>query len=651
MGLALSGMTERDRAAGRLLLERGLTSSDALRRCAQTTQERRQRGEQIEVLQVLVEQGALDRNVASSLWRELQASGPAPRPAPSSDSARLAPPGAQAPGAWSPGAPTLRGDFSSPDATPTLGPGAIAQNMPGFPGGPPPGPGTGSFNGPPLGGFGPPPVGPPPMGPPGTAGFGPPPGYGSGSFNAPPPQPGFGNGSFNSPGGQPGFGPPPGYGSGSFNAPPPQPGFGPPPGYGSGSFNAPPQPGFGPPPGFGHPPPPQGFNGGPGFGPAPGYPQQLPPGGAGYDPTAMTIRSPVGGLDAPPVAETVRSPEGLAGDAEDLASTVKAPSGRVGGVDFQSDFDPLGSGFGNGPPPSVAIAPQSQAGFPVDPGPSAPPEPQAPPEPATGPMAPKKSRTAGASSRRKKASGRERPVSGRVRAARAKREKTTSPAVYIGGGIGLLILLIVIVVAVASSGPDPEPAPSPDATPTSEDTPADTPREDPPVRPSAEPSRAPVASSEGPIPAKYLKEGSSAEAPVRAEDLEGDLIAVGDHLVEQAEYQKAVTLARKALKEWPGWLKGTPAHDRYRLELERREKQLRFSKHLDSLVGKPRSAEAAKMIGAIAGQHLHADLEDLPCVEKFKGEMMEVLGEDEYDAIFVQEFDPKELQDDFKDDE
>jgi len=626
-----------------------LASSDALRRCALTTQERRQRGEQIEVLQVLVEQGALDRGLASSLWRELQAGGAAPRPAPSSDSGRLgtAAPQGQA-GGWSPNAPTLRGDFSSPDATPTLGPGAIAQNMPGFPGAAPQGFGSGSFNAPPPGGFG-----LPAGGPPGTSGFGPPQGYGSGSFNAPP---------------QPGFGPPQGYGSGSFNAPP-QPGFGPPQGYGSGSFNAPgapaqpgfppqpgfpSQPGFSPQPGFGPPPGPAGLNGGPGFGPAPGYPGQLPPTGGGYDPTAMTVRSPVGGLAAPPVADTVRSPDGFGGDAEDLASTVKAPSGRAGPVDFQSDFDPLGSGFGNGPPPSQAgLAPQSQAGFPVDlaPAPATEPTPAAEP---TAPAAAKKPRRAGASSRRNKAAGGERPVSGRVRAARAKREKKPSPAIYIGAGVALLVILIVVVAVVASSGPDPKASPSPEMTPVDvfpEDSPSgDDPRDDPPSRPKVTPSARPAG--EGPIPTKYLQKGSSAEAPVKAEDLEGDLVARGDHMVEQAEYQEALDLAKAALDKWPSWLQGTPAHERFRSEeLKRREKQLRFAQHLESLLKNPSSPQVAKMIGAIAGQHLHSDLEDLPCVDKFEGDMKEKLGEDEYDAIFVQEFDPKELQDDFKDDE
>ena len=616
-----------------------MASSDALRRCAEATQERRQRGEQIEVLQVLVEQGALERGLASSLWRELQASGPAPRPAPSSESGRL---GTLAPapgptGAWSPNAPTLRGDFASPDATPTLGPAAIGQGMPGFPGSPPQGYGNGSFNSPPPGGG----YGPPGGGPPATHGFGPPQGYGSGSFNAPP---------------QPGFGPPQGYGSGSFNAPP-QPGFGPPQGYGSGSFNAPAQPGFAPPQGFapgqGFAPPPgaPGVNGGPGFGPAPGYPGQLPPPGGGYDPSAQTVRSPVGGLQPPPVADTVRSPVGGFGAGEDLASTVKAPAGRPGPVDFQSDFDPLGSGFGSGPTPShVGVAPQSQAAFPVDlaPPPAAEFAPAAEP-PAAEPPA-KKPRSAGASSRRKKASGREAPVSGRVRAARAKREKRPSPAIYVGAGVALLLLLVLIVAVVAGSGSDPKPSPSPEATPV-DVLPEPSASNDPPPPPKATPSRRPAGGAEGPIPAKYLEPGSSAEAPVRAEDLEGDLVGRGDHMVQQGEYQEALTLAKEALDKWPSWLEGTPAHERFKRELKRREKQLRFSQHLEALLKDPKSPGVAKMIGAIAGQHLHPDLEDLPCVHKFKGDMMEKLGEDEYDAIFVQEFDPKELQDDFKDDE
>ncbi|MGE0713650.1 MAG: hypothetical protein AB7T09_37100, partial [Planctomycetota bacterium] len=184
-------LNDRDRNVARLLLQRGLVTPDAMRRGGELTVQRRQRGEQVDVLQVLVEMGALDRGAASQIWRELAA---------------VPPPPAQ-----------------EEDAIPTLmaSSGQLAEGLQGF--------------------FGPPPTsaefGPPPVAPPGGApfaqgaGFGPPVGA-SGSFG---PSPGM-SGSFGpSPGMSGSFGPSPGM-SGSFGPSPGASGsFGPSPGM-SGSF-------------------------------------------------------------------------------------------------------------------------------------------------------------------------------------------------------------------------------------------------------------------------------------------------------------------------------------------------------------------------------------------------------------------------------
>lgn len=68
-------MTEHDRVVGRWLLQRGLCSVDALQQAGATTLARRQAGEQVELLVVLVQLGALSKDVARQAWAEL---GPSP---------------------------------------------------------------------------------------------------------------------------------------------------------------------------------------------------------------------------------------------------------------------------------------------------------------------------------------------------------------------------------------------------------------------------------------------------------------------------------------------------------------------------------------------------------------------------------------------
>ncbi len=62
-------MNEEDRAIALLLLQRGLTTPEALRRTADVVLGRRAAGQRAEVLPVLVELGALSREAAADVWR------------------------------------------------------------------------------------------------------------------------------------------------------------------------------------------------------------------------------------------------------------------------------------------------------------------------------------------------------------------------------------------------------------------------------------------------------------------------------------------------------------------------------------------------------------------------------------------------------
>ncbi|MCW8141445.1 MAG: hypothetical protein KIT58_21285, partial [Planctomycetota bacterium] len=74
-------MNDRDRALGRLLLQRNLCTREVLQQAGQTTLARRQAGQQVEILVVLVEMGVLETAVARQLWSEV-AGGAAVTPAP-----------------------------------------------------------------------------------------------------------------------------------------------------------------------------------------------------------------------------------------------------------------------------------------------------------------------------------------------------------------------------------------------------------------------------------------------------------------------------------------------------------------------------------------------------------------------------------------
>ncbi len=86
-------MNELDRTVGRLLLQRGLATPEALKRCAAVVVERRAAGARAEVLGVLIEMGVLRREDAERVWNEVRGSAstaigvpavqpPAPLPAP-----------------------------------------------------------------------------------------------------------------------------------------------------------------------------------------------------------------------------------------------------------------------------------------------------------------------------------------------------------------------------------------------------------------------------------------------------------------------------------------------------------------------------------------------------------------------------------------
>ena len=84
LGIGCGGqLNERDRLIGRLLLERGLATREILQRAATATQQRRQQsGQDVELLVVMVELGALTRPVAGQIWEAAAAIPSAASPPP-----------------------------------------------------------------------------------------------------------------------------------------------------------------------------------------------------------------------------------------------------------------------------------------------------------------------------------------------------------------------------------------------------------------------------------------------------------------------------------------------------------------------------------------------------------------------------------------
>lgn len=153
-------MNEEDRAIALLLLQRGLTTPDALRRTADVVLARRAAGQRAEVLPVLVELGALSREAAAEVWRARRGEAPTDLALPAASRA----PAPQRPSLPPPPPLPALPPLPAPSAAPSLQPDSGEFDP------------TGAFEAlaaPPPGdvlGFGPPPTAPPaPLVPPAPA--------------------------------------------------------------------------------------------------------------------------------------------------------------------------------------------------------------------------------------------------------------------------------------------------------------------------------------------------------------------------------------------------------------------------------------------------------------------------------------------------
>ncbi len=625
-------MTERDRQAGRLLLQRGLCSREVLQQAAAALEARLQVGQQVDLLVVLVEQQALAPDVARGLRAEVGGGAPAGGPAqalaafdPTARTTLLAPgaaaratgqraayapadlevDGARAPslmasglaasGRGSPPASSFfaaHASFAGPASGffPEAGGGARAD-VATFDAPLPPPDFSGDFG--PAPDFGPEPGAQPASIGPGPAdamalSWGPPPAPGQGAaFGAPPafgPTPGFDPG--------PGFGPTPGFDPG--------PGFGPGPAFGPG-------PGLGPGPAFGPTP---GFDPGPGFGPTPGFDP-----GPGFGPGPAFGPGPGFG-----------QPQGF-DPGPGFGHAPQGPPGQSGFATGPSQ--PFGPGAASVPPGAAPGGPGASAAAPID---------AAPPGRSTSGKLKAASLRSGQSTR----VGRPRAPGGAAADAKA------SPVLAIAAaGVAVLGIVVALVVAFGRGG-DPATDPASDGpatqgaatTPGGDAAPTTAPTATPPG-PQGDPKDPFVQAKLSPNPAKPADRAKLDELSEQyAEVL---LIRAWDLAYEEQRFGDAVA----TLERFPLALQEGKGYQEVKAKLATYNRFAGFARKLEQALAEgPTSKELRRLVARAEGNRLEDDLRDLECVERFKERARRLLGDAVYDELAVSSIDLEDLQGD-----
>lgn len=584
-------MNERDKALGRLLLARNQVARETLLQAAATTDARRAAGQQVEVVAVLVEMGALPTDAARAVWAEVAHIPPVPGGPPSGTFQRIQPPPAQPQFPAQPQLPA-QPTFPARAATPH---GGVPQR-PSFPTGQRPAPmlsGEGDFS--PVStlstmGEAPPqlPAGHDPLRSSRTMAAVPP------AHLPPPARPGFGA-------------PPPGsFPPNTFLAAPGKPTVLDPP---------PATPSFGPPPSFGPGYPNGGANGSNlfasgGFGAVnPAFGGASSGFGGGYStapvplPAAQDLAAPfdAGGatLGLPPghAAALVAAPPAHA------AALAAAPPGG-----FASYPAPAEIGTPVAPAPTAALGPEVPLGEAASPSPDG-----------------KKKR--GASARQKKPKPAPTPP------------RPGSNTTLILGGAACVAFLIVAGVAFALRGGQPAPTGGPSSSSSSSSSPPPVPtapagggatEEEPEQTPSVEGPRKKPPAEQGQRSLGLQSTPIQAEKDDASHRWADEVLAAASILQDQEKYDEALA----ALDKFPEAMRAGEGFARVQRLRATIQLYAGFKRRLDEALKEgPTSVNLKKLVARVEGNKLEDEVRHLPCVQRFQEEARKVLGDDAYNDI------------------
>lgn len=625
-------MNERDKALGRLLLARNQVARETLHQAAAMTEARRAAGQQVEVVAVLVEMGALPTDAARAVWAEVAHVPPVPGGPPSGTFQRVQPalqpvqptfpPQQYQPQPVQPTFPPPAQPTFPPPAQPTF-PGRAATppagvpRRPGFPTGQRPAPmlsGEGDFS---------------PVSTLSTMGEAPPqlpaghdPLRSSRTMAAVPPsaQPIFP---------PPAHLPPPARLAAPQAAHPmaglggPPPGTFPPNTYlaapGKATILDPPPatPSFGP----GHPP--NGANGSHLFASG-GFPVNPAFGGAssgfggGYS-TAPVPLPPSEDLSAPFDAggATLGLPPGHAAALAGSPAPLQSPG-------FASYPAPAAIGTPVAPAPAAVLGPEIPLGEAA----------AAPPSPS--PDGKKKRGT----------SARLGPQGKKAKAAAAPARPGSNATLILGGAACVAFLIVAGVAFAVRGGQAPTGAP-PAATSSAPPKPS-TPvaggetEEAPP-----EPSTAPVRPRPKPPAEQGQRSLGLQSTPIQAEKDDAsqrwadELLAQASVLQDQEKYDEGLT----TLDKFPEDMRAGEGYARVQKVRARLQLYASFKRRLDDALKEgPTSMNLKKLVARLEGGTLEEEVKQLPCVARFEEEARKVLGDAAYNEIAVKAVDLDDLE-------
>ena len=218
-----------------------------------------------------------------------------------------------------------------------------------------------------------------------------------------------------------------------------------------------------------------------------------------------------------------------------------------------------------------------------------------------------------------------RPGRARAQPSRVARSSTA----LVAAGAGALVLVVAAAVAALSLGSGPpakgegaaasgagEAAAAASAEPTGSQEPA---------------GPGDAAPAEGPPPPAAVAPPD--EVDLEPEEALAQLIDRADRLAERDEqYAEAVAL----LEGCPADLSGLPGQAKLSERVEQYRRWLRFAQQLeDALRAGADSPQLRRWIQDVARGRLEPDLAELPCVERFRRQAEQLLGEEEYDRLTI----------------
>ncbi len=590
-------MNERDKALGRLLLARNQVARETLHQAAATTEARRAAGQQVEVVAVLVEMGALQTDAARAVWAEVAHVPPVPGGPPSGTFQRLQAPPAQ---------PT----FPARAATPPHG----VQQRPAFPTGQRPAPmlsGEGDFS---------------PVSTLSTMGEAPPqlpmghdPLRSSRTMAAVPPS----------------HLPPPARVA-APQAPLPMAGLGAPP---AGSFPpnmylaspgrptildpSPATPTFGPPPSFGPGHPPNGLNGSNlfasgGFGAVnPAFGGSSSGFGGGYSTAPVPL----------PPAEDLAAPFDAGG------ATLGLPPGHAAALAASPAPFPS-PGFASYPAPAAIGTPVAPSPSPAVLGPEVPLGEAASPSPE---------------GKKKRGTSARLGPQGKKTKAPAAPARPGSNTTLILGGAACVAFLLVAGVAFAVRGGQTPAGGAPSSTTTAPPQPALAPGGTSSTS-EAEPEQTP--SVEGPRKKPPAEQGQRSlglqSTPIQAEKDDAshrwadEVLAAASILQDQEKYDDALA----ALDKFPEAMRTGEGFARVQRLRATVQLYAGFKRRLDDAIKEgPTSLNLKKLVARVEGNKLEEEVKHLPCVARFQEEARKVLGDDAYNDISMSALELDDIQD------